>query len=64
MTRGTDGRLEHEVELFRLGQLVLRFGVADVELSHELSELRSGVVVNLIQERTGLVVSYTRIEGK
>lgn len=44
-------RLEHEVELLGLRQVVLSLGVLDSEATDELAELGTGVVVDLAHER-------------
>jgi hypothetical protein len=46
-----DRRLEHQVELLGLRQVVLRLGVLDAEAADELAELGTGVVVDLTPAR-------------
>lgn len=47
---GTDARREHEVELLRLGDLVARLRVGDLELADELAKLLATEVIDLKEE--------------
>ena len=46
---GADATCEHQVELYRLRDLVVRVRVPDIVLLAELTELRTGIVVELIR---------------